>query len=75
MITTAYMFTMDKEMNIDNDLLIALVEARPVLWDKTLDIFKGRNDTREAWSQVCYELNEDVKDMESIENNESRTFA
>ncbi|CAH1973265.1 unnamed protein product [Acanthoscelides obtectus] len=66
---------MDKEMNIDNDILIALEEARPVLWDKTLDIFKGRNTTREAWSQVCCELNEDFKEMESKEKNESRTFA
>ncbi|CAH1953910.1 unnamed protein product [Acanthoscelides obtectus] len=66
---------MDKEMNIDNDIFIALVEARPVLWDNTLDIFKGINATREAWSQVCYELNEDFKEMESKEKNESGTFA
>ncbi|CAH1955007.1 unnamed protein product [Acanthoscelides obtectus] len=66
---------MDKEMNIDNDILIALVEARPVLWDKTLDIFKGRCATRKAWSQVCCELNEDFKEMRSKEKNESRTFA
>ncbi|CAH1996748.1 unnamed protein product [Acanthoscelides obtectus] len=57
---------MDKEMNIDNDILIALVEARPVLWDKSLAIFKIL-DTREAWSQVCCELNEDFKEMESKE--------
>ncbi|CAH2014592.1 unnamed protein product [Acanthoscelides obtectus] len=66
---------MDKEMNIDNDILIALVEARLVLLDKTLEIFKGRNATREALSQVCCELNEDFKEMESKEKNDSRTFA
>ncbi|CAH1974863.1 unnamed protein product [Acanthoscelides obtectus] len=59
---------MDKEMNIDNDLLIALVEARPVLWDISLNIFKGRNTTREACSQLCCELNEDFKEK-FIENN------
>ncbi|CAH2002782.1 unnamed protein product [Acanthoscelides obtectus] len=66
---------MDKETNIDNNILIALVQARPVLWDKTLDIFKGRCATREAWSQVCCELNEDFKEMESKGKNESRTVA
>ncbi|CAH2009723.1 unnamed protein product [Acanthoscelides obtectus] len=64
---------MDKEMDIDNNILIELVEARTVLWDKTLDIVKGRNATREAWSQFFCELNEDFKEMESKEKNESRT--
>ncbi|CAH1996880.1 unnamed protein product [Acanthoscelides obtectus] len=66
---------MDKEMNIDNDILIALVEARPVLWDKTLDIFEGTKAAREAWSQTCCELNKVFKEMESKGKNESRTFA
>ena len=35
------------------DLLISLVEARPVLWDKTDDSYKDRNETRKAWREVC----------------------
>jgi len=30
----------------DTDLLISLVKARPVLWDKTDDIYKDRNETK-----------------------------
>ena len=41
-----YNFTFFCDVNIDNELLILLVQERPVLWDKTLDIFKDRNATR-----------------------------
>ena len=54
---------------IDNDILISLVEARAVLWDKTLDTFKDRNATRNAWRQVCCSLQEDFEEMESKEKN------
>lgn len=60
---------MDNEIVIDNDILISLVEARPVLWDKSLDTFKDRNATREAWKQVCCELKNDFEEMESKEKN------
>jgi hypothetical protein len=42
--------------NIDADFLISLIEARPVLWDKTLDVFKDRIATRNAWLEVCVAL-------------------
>jgi len=28
---------------IDIELLISLVEERPVIWDKTLDLYKDKN--------------------------------
>ena len=34
------------DFEFDTDLLISLVEARPVLWDKTDDIYKGRNEKK-----------------------------
>jgi hypothetical protein len=34
------------DFDFDIDLLISLVEARPVLWDKTDDIYKDRNETK-----------------------------
>ena len=37
----------------DIDLLISVVDARPVLWDKTDDIYKDRNETKKAWREVC----------------------
>lgn len=41
---------------IDNELLISFVEQRTVLWDKTLEIFKDRDATRNAWKEVCMEI-------------------
>jgi hypothetical protein len=38
--------TGDFEFNIE--LLISLAEARPVLWDRTDDIYKDRNETKKA---------------------------
>jgi hypothetical protein len=48
--------------NIDADVLISLIEARPVLWDKTLDVFKDRIATRNAWREVCLELKPDFEE-------------
>jgi len=42
-------------------LLISLVEAWPVLWDKTDDIYKDRNETKKAWRVVCICLQEDFE--------------
>ena len=36
----------------DIELLI-LVEAPPVLWDKTYDVYKDRIETKKAWERVC----------------------
>jgi len=41
------------DFELDIDLLISLVEARPVLWDKTDDIYRDRNETKKAWREVC----------------------
>jgi hypothetical protein len=46
-------------IDINKELLIALVEERPVLWDKSDDIYKDRNATRKAWNEVCLGLKED----------------
>ncbi|CAG9764485.1 unnamed protein product [Ceutorhynchus assimilis] len=55
---------MDDGIVIDNDILISLVEARPVLWDKSLDTFEDRNAKRNAWNQdqVCCELIADFEE-------------
>ncbi|KAI4464765.1 madf domain transcription factor [Holotrichia oblita] len=56
-------------INIDSELLITLVEARPVLWDKTLDNYKDRNLTRNTWNEVCIELNSEFEELEAKEKN------
>ena len=55
----------DFEFNIE--LLISLVEARPVLWDKTDDIYKNRNETKKAWREVCICLQEDFEALGDVQ--------
>ena len=44
-------------MDIEIDLLITLVQERPVLWDKSLKEYKFKNLTLKAWEEVCTILN------------------
>jgi hypothetical protein len=41
------------DFQFGSNLFISLVEARPMLWDKTDDIDKDRNETKKAWREVC----------------------
>ena len=54
------------DSEFDIDLLISQVEARPVLWDKTDDIYKDRNETKKAWREVCICLQEDFEALEDV---------
>lgn len=55
------------EINIE--LLIMHVESRPVLWDKTLDIYKDRNQTKKAWKEVCKKLKINFEELSDTEKN------
>jgi molybdenum cofactor biosynthesis enzyme MoaA len=57
------------DFEFDNDLLISLVEARPVLWDKTDVIYKDRNETKKAWREVCVSLQEDFEALRDVQKN------
>jgi hypothetical protein len=54
------------DFEFDTDLLMSLVEARPVLWDKTDDIYKDRNETKKAWKEVCICLQEDFESLGDV---------
>jgi len=49
------------DFEFHSDLLISFVEDRPVLWDKTDDIYKDRKETKKAWREVCICLQEDFE--------------
>jgi len=55
------------DFEFDTDLLISLVEARPVLWDKTGDIYKDRKETKKAWREVCICLQEDFEALGDVQ--------
>jgi hypothetical protein len=40
------------DFDFDIELLISLVDAGPVLWDKTDDIYKDMIETKKAWREV-----------------------
>jgi hypothetical protein len=57
------------DCEFDIDLLMTLVEAMPVLWDKMDDIYKDRNEMKKAWREVCICLQEDFKALEDVQKN------
>ena len=57
------------DFEFDINLLISLVEARPVLWDKTDETYKHRNETKKAWREVCICLQEDFETLGDAQKN------
>lgn len=55
---------------VDLEILISLVQEHPVLWDKTLEDYKDRIKTRNAWIEIFKQLNEGFEEMEDKERNE-----
>ena len=55
------------DFDFDNDLLISLAEAMTVLWDKTDDIYKDRNETKRAWREVSICLQEEFSVLEDVQ--------
>lgn len=55
---------------IDSELLITLVQQRPVLWDKTIDEYKDRNKTLEGWKEICRILKDDFDEISEKEQND-----
>jgi len=54
------------DFEFDTDLLISLVEARQVLWDKTDDIYKDRKETNKALKEVCICLQEELEVLKDV---------
>jgi len=56
------------DFEFDMELLISLVDARQVLWDKTGDTYKGRIEKKKAWREVCLCLQEDSEALGDVKN-------
>lgn len=50
--------------NIDVELLISLVEARP---DKSLELYKDRNLTKKAWEEMWNKLKSHFNELQDKE--------
>jgi len=55
-----------EDFEFDKELSISLVEARPVLWDKKDDVYRGRIETQNAWTEVFTCLQEDFEALEDL---------
>ena len=42
---------------VDSEILITLVQERPILWDKTLESYKDGNLTQSMWREVNFSSN------------------
>lgn len=62
------------QTNIDPELLITLIEIRPILWDKTLENYKDNNMRTAAWREVCIALKEDFQELEEKERQSYGKF-
>ncbi|XP_066958101.1 uncharacterized protein [Macrobrachium rosenbergii] len=60
-----------EDVDIDVELLISLVQERPVLWDKSLEAYKSKTETTAAWREICNHLN---PDFESMSDNAKNKF-
>ncbi|KAL0858760.1 hypothetical protein ABMA27_011233 [Loxostege sticticalis] len=54
---------MDKIL-INIETLLALIKERPVIWDKTLEIYKSKPLRETAWQEICQMLNGDYEEMD-----------
>ncbi|CAH1957190.1 unnamed protein product [Acanthoscelides obtectus] len=60
-------WTMDR---LDVDLLIALVEKRPVIWDKTLENYKNKRVREAAWREICAAMKHGFEEMDKYPRGE-----
>lgn len=55
---------------VDVEILITLVQEHLVLWGKTMEDYKDRIKTRNAWIDVFKQLNEGFEEMGDNKRNE-----
>lgn len=53
--------------NFDTELLIATIESRPCLWDKSDEKYKDKLKTNTAWKEVCCIFKEDFAHLNDKE--------
>jgi hypothetical protein len=44
-------------------MLISAVKCRPILWDKSQDLYKDRNRTKYTWEEVCIKRQLNLKNL------------
>lgn len=50
-------------IELDTEAFIRAIEEKPVIWDKTLENYKHRNETKAAWEEIYTMFIENYKEM------------
>lgn len=65
---------MNIDIDIDIEMLISLVENRPVLWDKTSESYKIKQLNFTAWMDICKMIHPSFDTLSYKEKNEFGKF-
>lgn len=62
--------TLSTMVEIVTKVVLILIHSRPVLWDKTLDVYKDWIATKISWREVYLELKQEFNSTEDKEKND-----
>lgn len=54
--------------NTNLELLITIIEEQPVIQDKTSNIYKDQNLTRDVWKEICLAFFENLNNKSEKDN-------
>ncbi|XP_066151525.1 uncharacterized protein [Euwallacea fornicatus] len=57
-------------MSINVELMINLVENKPIIWDKSLEMYKSKGAKEDAWKEICCMLNDEFEEMEHLDQDD-----
>lgn len=59
---------------IITESLLAAIEARPILWDKSHEMHKNRIECRNTWNDVCLEMNSEYANFHDSLKDDFRKY-
>nr|CAH7747850.1 unnamed protein product [Callosobruchus chinensis] len=58
------------ECDIEIELMITLVQEQPIIWDRTHELYKHKNETAKAWREICSILVEEFNTADEHEKTQ-----
>jgi hypothetical protein len=55
--------------DVDAESLVSFIEERPALWERTLEIYKDKNLSLEAWREICKIVHPDFESLDERKRN------
>lgn len=54
-------------IEIPTELFLSCIENHPVIWDKTMNKYRSRQEYKQGWYEVCLALHSGYNDLEERE--------